>query len=159
MLAARRTLPRHRWACPAIESRAIPTPSVLEYQDSFAEMLLTGGFTPDLAHHAMHALGGRMWGFTQELFDGSADGKTEAPPQISPEAQSAMFPQMAERYPYIETIATAKPHDIASVVGHGCDDQFEFKFALDLPLDGFEQLRRLGWTSALKTDAGRPEGT
>jgi hypothetical protein len=32
-------------------------------------------------------------------------------------------------------------HDQASVVGVGCDDQFEFEFALDLMLDGLERLR------------------
>jgi hypothetical protein len=34
----------------------------------------------------------------------------------------------------------AIPYD-ASVVGQGCDDQFEFEFALDLMLDGLEELR------------------
>jgi hypothetical protein len=33
-------------------------------------------------------------------------------------------------------------HDDASVVGGGCDDQFEFEFALDLMLDGLERLRQ-----------------
>ena len=32
-------------------------------------------------------------------------------------------------------------HDEGSVVGGGCDDQFEFEFALDLVLDGLERLR------------------
>jgi hypothetical protein len=32
-------------------------------------------------------------------------------------------------------------HDDASVVGSGCDDQFEFEFALDLMLDGLDRLR------------------
>jgi hypothetical protein len=31
--------------------------------------------------------------------------------------------------------------DDASVVGGGCDDQFEFEFAPDLMLDGLERLR------------------
>ena len=29
-----------------------------------------------------------------------------------------------------------------------CDEQFEFEFALDILLDGFERLRQQGWTSA-----------
>jgi hypothetical protein len=29
-------------------------------------------------------------------------------------------------------------HDEDSVLGLGCDDQFEFEFALDLTLDGLE---------------------
>ena len=32
-------------------------------------------------------------------------------------------------------------HEEGSVVGGGCDDQFEFEFALDLILDGLERLR------------------
>lgn len=31
--------------------------------------------------------------------------------------------------------------------GHGCDDQFEFEFALDLLLDGFQRLHAQGWRS------------
>jgi AcrR family transcriptional regulator len=147
VLSARRALQRHPWARQVIESRTTPTPAVLEYQDSFAGMFLAGGFTPDLAHHVMHALGGRMWGFTQELFDGSTSTTTEPPPQLPPEAQSAMLAQMAQRYPNIVIVATATPHDADSVVGYGCDDQFEFEFALDLLLDGFERLHRQGWTS------------
>jgi hypothetical protein len=38
--------------------------------------------------------------------------------------------------------------DGASVVGPDCDQQFEFEFALDLLLDGFERLRQQGWTPA-----------
>jgi hypothetical protein len=34
-----------------------------------------------------------------------------------------------------------------SRVGSGCDEQFEFEFALDLVLDGVERLHRMGWTS------------
>ena len=34
------------------------------------------------------------------------------------------------------------------MVGRGCDDQFEFEFALDLMLDGIERLHRNGWTPA-----------
>ncbi|MFE9960207.1 hypothetical protein [Micromonospora sp. NPDC005299] len=39
------------------------------------------------------------------------------------------------------------PHDGGLVVGRGCDDQLEFEFALDLLLDGFDNLYRQGWTS------------
>ncbi|MFF1252954.1 TetR/AcrR family transcriptional regulator C-terminal domain-containing protein [Pseudarthrobacter sp. NPDC058329] len=148
VLAARRALQRHAWARQAIESRTKPTTAVLDYQESFAGLFLSGKFSPDLAHHAMHALGGRMWGFTQELFDSSASQPAEAAPQPDPEAQAAMFAQMAQRYPNIVTIATATPHDPDSVVGHGCDDQFEFEFALDVLLDGFDRLHREGWSSA-----------
>ncbi len=158
VLSARQALQRHRWARQAIESRARPTPAVLEYQDSFAGIFLAGGFTPDLAHHVMHALGGRMWGFTQELFDGSAAPAAEAPPAPTPEAQAAMFAQMQELYPNIVTVATAAQHDDGSVIGHGCDDQFEFEFALDLLLDGFERLHRQDWSSTQVRKQQNPAG-
>lgn len=148
VLSARSALQRHRWAREAIESRSNPTPAVLEYQDSLAGIFLAGGFTPDLAHHVMHALGGRMWGFTQELFDGPVNPKDDADPPASPDAQAEISAHMAALYPNIVTIATATSHDDDSVVGRGCDDQFEFEFALDLLLDGFEQRHRRGWTSA-----------
>jgi hypothetical protein len=44
------------------------------------------------------------------------------------------------------------------MVGRGCDDQFEFEFALDLMLDGFERLHRAGWTSVGAMAAGSPLG-
>ena len=145
VLSARRALAQHPWARAAIESRTTKTPTVLAYMDSFVGMFLAGGFSPDLTHHVMHALGGRMWGFTQELFDDPvpAAGQAALPPAV----QAAMLQQMAEAYPNIAVIAASGAHDDASVVGHGCDDQFEFEFALDLLLDGFDRLHRQGWSS------------
>ena len=32
----------------------------------------------------------------------------------------------------------------------GCDEEFEFGFALDLLLDGIERLHRAGWASAAR---------
>jgi AcrR family transcriptional regulator len=143
VLSARRALLRHRWARRLLESRTTRTPAVLGYMDSFIGMFLAGGFSVDLTHHVMHALGSRMWGFTQELFD---DPTGESPADMAPATQAAMFREMAERYPNILKVATAARHDDDSVAGQGCDDQFEFEFALDLLLDGFERLHGQGWT-------------
>lgn len=145
VLAARRTLGRHAWARRVIECRTTQTPAVLAYMDSFGGMFLAGGFSADLAHHVMHALGGRMWGFTQELFVDPA--ATEEPVAVPAAVQAAMMEQMAELYPNIAAIAASAAHDDSTVVGQGCDDQFEFEFALDLLLDGFERLHRQNWTS------------
>ena len=147
VLSARRALQRHQWARQAIESRTNKTPTVLHYMETFIGMFRAGGFSVDLTHHVMHAIGGRMWGFTQELFDDSAGPRVEAPAEVPPEARAAMLQQLGERYPNIVAIATSTNHDDGSVVGHGCDDQFEFEFALDLLLDGFQRLNEQGWTS------------
>ncbi|BFV55124.1 TetR/AcrR family transcriptional regulator C-terminal domain-containing protein [Kitasatospora sp. CMC57] len=139
ILAARSALLGHPWASQVIQSRPAPTPALLGYTDSVIGLFRTGGFSVDLTHHAMHALGSRMLGFTQELFDVS--------PGASP-ADPAVLRAMAAHYPYVAELATAGAHDEKSVVGPGCDDQFEFEFALDLLLDGLEGLRQRGWSSA-----------
>jgi len=134
ILSARRALLRHPWASRVIETRRTPTPVVLNYIESMIGMFRAGGFSVDLTHHVMHALGSRMYGFTQELFDDS--------PSIEPDMRAAMLHELAGRYPHIAEMAAAWAHDEESVVGQGCDDQFEFEFALDLLLDGFERLRQ-----------------
>jgi hypothetical protein len=45
----------------------------------------------------------------------------------------------------------AASHDEGSAVGGGRDDQYEFEFALDLLLDGFERLHQQGWTSTRRS--------
>ncbi|TXN30495.1 TetR family transcriptional regulator [Lacisediminihabitans profunda] len=157
VLSARRALQRHPWARQVVESRTTKTPAVLDYMDSFTGMFLAGGFSVDLTHHVMHAIGGRMWGFTQELFDDTASPQAEPSAEVPAEVRAAMLEQMAARYPNIVAIATSMDHDDDSVVSHGCDDQFEFEFALDLLLDGFERLRDQGWTSrAARRGGGSP---
>jgi AcrR family transcriptional regulator len=133
VLSARRALLRHPWASRVIESRAEATPAVLEYMDSMIGIFRAGGFSIDLTHHAMHAMGSRLLGFSQELFDDTAD--------LDAERGAAMLRELADRFPNITELVAAITHDQASVVGQGCDDQFEFEFALDLMLDGLERLR------------------
>jgi AcrR family transcriptional regulator len=132
-LSARRALLRHPWASRVMESRTEPTPTVLAYMDSMIGMFRAGGFSIDLVHHAMHAMGSRLMGFSQELFNDSAD--------VDPRADAEMFRAMADRYPNIAALIEIVMHDDSSVVGAGCDDQFEFEFALDLMLDGLEKLK------------------
>ena len=74
-------------------------------------MFRTGGFSLDLAHHALHAMGSRMFGFTQELFNDT----TEADPAMDEEMCGAM----ADTYPYI----FGSPRHFRrrlSAVGAGC---------------------------------------
>lgn len=147
ILSARQVLRRHPWAALAIESRNSATPAILAYLDSMVGTLRAGGFSADLAHHVMHAMGSRMLGFSQELFDASRRAGRSGATAPDPPA-AALPPEFAARFPYLVEIATAASHDDESVVGQGCDDQFEFEFALDLLLDGIERLREQGWTSA-----------
>ncbi|MFD7031931.1 TetR/AcrR family transcriptional regulator C-terminal domain-containing protein [Streptomyces sp. NPDC059917] len=137
ILSARRALLRHPWAARVIESRTGPTPAVLAYLDSMAGTFRGGGLSADLTHHVMHAMGSRLLGFSQELFDTSASAASAGPPD----------PALAAAYPHIAELASTAAHDGGTTPNGGCDDQFEFEFALDLLLNGFETLRREGWTS------------
>ncbi|WP_306739487.1 TetR/AcrR family transcriptional regulator [Arthrobacter sp. B0490] len=145
VLSARRVLRRHRWARRVLETRTAMTPGVLAYTDSFIGMFLERGFPVDLTHHVMHAIGSRMWGFTQELFDDPEADPAQAAADAVPD--QAALQQMAMRYPNVLRVAMASTHD-DGVVGRGCDDQFEFEFALDLLLDGIGDRHARGWTSA-----------
>ena len=75
-------------------------------------------------------------GFTQELFDDSSSAS------MTPKVQELMIRQMSQEYPNVTAILKQVAHDEASVVGTGCDDQFEFEFAIDVILDGLEALRQ-----------------
>jgi AcrR family transcriptional regulator len=131
VMAARQVMLRHPWAPRVIESRTDPGPSTMRYMEAVIGMLRDGGFSVDQTHHAVHVLGSRMFGFTQELWDDS--GKASP----SPEA-AAMLAQMAEAFPHISELAIAVSHD--GGLG-GCDDDVEFAFGLDLILDGLERRR------------------
>jgi AcrR family transcriptional regulator len=134
ILSARRMLLRHPWAASVIETRSDPTPAVIGYFDEMIGLFLAGGFSIELTHHALHAMGSRLLGFTQELFDDT--------PDMDPEVEKEMYEAMAEAYPNIGRMIAIVMHDDASRVGdRGCDDQFEFEFALDLMLDGLEKVR------------------
>ena len=69
ILTAREVMLRHKWAADVIESRTTVSPTTMRYFDTLLGILRMGGFSYDLAHHAMHALGSRALGFSQELFE------------------------------------------------------------------------------------------
>jgi AcrR family transcriptional regulator len=131
VLSAREVFLRHPWAPGVIESRTNESTPMMRYYDSVIGLFLNAGFSPDLTHHAMHALGSRALGFTQELYDDSQD---------PPDDMSIVAQQMAGEYPNIAAMLIEVTHDADTTLGW-CDDQFEFEFALDLLLDGLERLR------------------
>ncbi len=131
-IAARSVLLRHPWVPAVIETRTNPGPAVMRYMDAVIGILRDGGFSVDLTHHAMHVLGSRIFGFTQDLWDDS--GKLAPNPDVA----AILAREMSARYPHITELALAVSHE--GGLG-GCDDDIEFAFALDLILDGLERLR------------------
>jgi AcrR family transcriptional regulator len=135
ILAARQVLIRHRWASRLIETRTAISPTMMRYFDDLLGVLRSGGFSYDLAHHAMHALGSRALGFTQELFEPeNADTGDE-------DLADAMA-EMADQFPHLTGMMMEIAHDDPESTLGWCDDQFEFEFGLDLLLDGLEATRQ-----------------
>ena len=132
-MAARAVMLRHPWARQVLEERGTGGPATLVHIETALATLHDGGFSIELAHHALHLLGSRLFGFTQDLFE-------ESTPTDPPPDPAAMARAMAG-YPRIIELATSVSHE--GVLG-ACDDDVEFAFGLDLILDGLERLRPTG---------------
>ncbi len=133
ILSARTVMLRHPWAPAVIETRTNMPPSLVRYFDSILGILIEGGFSYDIGHHAMHALGSRALGFTQELF---------VPDDPAQDDESmAMLEELAPQLPYLVQMMAEVAHDDPDTTLGWCDDQREFEFGLDLLLDGLDRLR------------------
>lgn len=141
---ARRALARHPWMRRAIESRTARTPAVLGHMDAVAGAMLAGGLTPDLVHHAMHALGHRLWGFSPEAFDDDATRPAAELTEPERERRIAEVTAAGATFPAIVAITT---DSLRRASTGSCDEDAEFEFALTLLLDGVERLRAEGWSS------------
>ena len=130
-LGARGVMLRHPWAPRTAETRAAPGPAAIAYVNAVLGILRQGGFSVAQAHHALHILGSRLLGFTQNLFDDS--------PAPGPEAAPSLPDGFAAAFPYAAEMAVAVAH--GGVLGP-CDDDDEFEFALDFILDGLRRLQR-----------------
>jgi AcrR family transcriptional regulator len=131
-LAARQVMLHHPWAPPVITRRKHLGPAALRLIDRVLLILDQGGFSLEMSHHALHVLGSRPLGFTQDPFDDSQSAQPGAPPPEELARALAGFPHIAR-------LAIAATH--TGALG-GCDDDFEFEFGLDLILDGLERKRK-----------------
>lgn len=136
ILTSRGVLLRHPWATRLFESRTSTSPAVLVYHNGLVGMMRAGGFSYDLIHHALHALGSRAMGFSQELFD-PGDGAVD-------EESQQMMEQLADDLPHLVGMLQEVVHDDPESTLGWCDDQTEFEFGLDLILDGLDRMRRAG---------------
>ena len=132
-MAARGVMLRHRWARRVLEDRGTGGPAAMAHIEFVLATLRDGGFSLEVAHHALHVLGSRIFGFAQDLF--------EEGPDVSPEAAAAAAGAatlLVGRFPRIAEMAGAVSHE--GVLGR-CDDDVEFAFGLDLVLDGLDRIR------------------
>jgi AcrR family transcriptional regulator len=129
VMAARRVMLDHPWARRALEERGTTGPAILAHVDAILGVLRDGGFSLELAHHTLHVLGSRIFGFSQDLLEDSGSDP-------APEPDAAAIQAMAARYPHVAELAGSVSHE--GVLG-ACDDDLEFAFGLDLILDGLER--------------------
>jgi AcrR family transcriptional regulator len=135
ILTARQVLLKHPWAPPVFETRVTASPQILRYLDGLLALMRDGGFSWDLVHHSLHALGSRAFGFSQEMFTPAAGAGAAADMDAAAaEAMAAQFPNLAGM------MADIVHDDPESTLGW-CDDQEEFEFGLDVILDGLDRLR------------------
>ncbi|MGH3651103.1 MAG: TetR/AcrR family transcriptional regulator C-terminal domain-containing protein [Acidimicrobiia bacterium] len=133
ILLARTVLLRHKWAAALIEQTTSMSVAIISYYEGVLEIFRKGGFSYDLAHHALHVLGSRALGFTQELFD---------PGEGSDDASQEMFQQMADQFPHLVAMLSEIVHEGPDTTIGWCDDQTEFEFGLDILLDGLDRHRQ-----------------
>ena len=132
IMAAREAMVRRPWAARVLEGREAPTPATMLHLERMLAIMRAGGCSVDLCHHAIHLLGSRVLGFSQDLFDDSPDTRP------APEVAAAQAAAWAATMPHIAELAVAVSHEGA--LG-GCDDDDEFAFALEIILDGLERRR------------------
>jgi hypothetical protein len=113
-----------------LEERGTGGPAAIAQIERVLAILLGAGFPLELAHHALHVLDSRVFGFSPALFDET--GK----PQPSPEEMAALAAVITVQFPNVARLAGSVSHEGA--LG-ACDDDVEFAFGLDLILDGLER--------------------
>ena len=134
ILSARSIAVAHPWFPGLLSTRGDMSPALMRYFDDMAGIMLAGGCSADLVHNALHTLGSRILGFSQEVF------APTAPAAADSEATLALVESAARAIPNITAMLAGISHDATSRLGW-CDDQAEFEFALDLLLDGLERRR------------------
>jgi AcrR family transcriptional regulator len=122
-LSARTVFGGRRWAQRLLATRLVLGPGTLGHIEAVTRALRDAGFSYRLQHNAMHVLGARIFGFTQEPFD---DALTpEAVQRFAALIRAGDYPAMNEALPSVRHEADA-----------------EFQFGLDLVLDALERARR-----------------
>jgi AcrR family transcriptional regulator len=132
-MSARAVMLRHPWARRVLEDRGTAGPAAMAHIEFALATLRDGGFSLEIAHHALHVIGSRIFGFAQDLFE---EGPEPSPEAAEAAAQAAIL--LAPRFPRIAEMAGAVSHE--GVLGR-CDDDVEFAFGLDLVLDGLDRIR------------------
>jgi AcrR family transcriptional regulator len=129
-ITAHEVLVQHPWAASLMLSPARMSSARLQYMEGILGSLRDGGFSPEMTHHAYHALDSHISGFTLWQVHFQFD------PKEAEEVAANFLGKLApDTYPYL--LEHAGEH----MKEPGPDDEGEFAFGLDLILDGLDRLR------------------
>jgi AcrR family transcriptional regulator len=128
-ISIRDVMTRHPWAIGLMESRRTPGPATLRHHDAVIGCLRDAGFSLQLTAHAFSALDSYIYGFALQERS-LAFGTPEETSQLA-KAFLLQFP--ADRYPRLAELT------IEHVLKPGYDYGNEYKFGLDLILDGLDK--------------------
>jgi AcrR family transcriptional regulator len=128
-VSAKDTLLRHKWAAKLMGEPLPPSRAQIEWMDGILGRLREAGFSPNMTHHAYHALDSHIVGFVLWML---------------PIVELAnVMPNMAQDV-LSELQDGSLPHFLEHVQEHmdpAPDDVNEFEFGLDLILDSLERRR------------------
>jgi AcrR family transcriptional regulator len=132
-ISAHHVLLAHPWACQLLGSPTSPSPARLRWMNGILGRLRGAGFSPEMTHHAYHALDSHIVGFTLWLLPYLAISRQEPDlvGQFLRQLDTDELPHLAE-------------HAMVHMRPERPDDVDEFQFGLELILDGLERLRDAG---------------
>ncbi len=131
-IAAYAVLKEHPWASAPLASRARVGPERLRYIDAVLDRLREGGLSVQLAHYALHAYDGHVMGSTYR------QARNEDEADAGAEVAALRAGELSAQYPRIAESMTEAVHD----------EDAEFELILELILDGFDWLARVGPSSS-----------
>ena len=129
-ISAKEVLLRHRWAARLLGEPMAPSRAQLEWMDGILGRLREAGFSPNMVHHAYHALDSHIVGFVLWVlpFLELDDAVPNLASDVISELHGGDLPHFVE---HVGEHLADRPDDID-----------EFEFGLDLLLDGLERKRK-----------------
>jgi AcrR family transcriptional regulator len=129
-ISANQVLLRHRWAPSLLVTfRTMPGPAWMRYSEAVLGVLRRAGFSPEMTHHAFHALEGHINGHTLRQANFPLQ-----PEELDAAAEGFLARFAVDDYPYL--VEHIRGHLHKEYRGKG-----GFEFGLDLILDGLEGIK------------------
>jgi AcrR family transcriptional regulator len=119
---------RHPWACSLHNATPRISDARMLWMEGVLKTLREAGFSPNMTHHAYHALESHITGFTLWVVSMPFDSREELL-----DMAEKFIPQIPDQYPYV--IEHAKEH----LEDPDPNEPSEFEFGLDLILEGLER--------------------